>query len=86
MNDAAERKLALSHLWVAFIAFVVACFMGEYQVLERSGFIPALDSPSCLFCLGQYSWGTDGVCSNDLFYYGLWLLHRHDQLKATGME
>ena len=49
MNDAAERKLALSHLWVAFIAFVVACFLGEYQVLERSGFIPALDSPSVYF-------------------------------------
>jgi heme/copper-type cytochrome/quinol oxidase subunit 1 len=49
MNDAAERKLVLSHLWVAFIAFVVACFMGEYQVLERSGFIPALDSPSVYF-------------------------------------
>jgi cytochrome c oxidase subunit 1 len=49
MNDAAERKLALSHLWVAFIAFIVACFMGEYQVLERSGLIPALDSPTVYF-------------------------------------
>jgi len=49
MNDAAERKLALSHLWVAFIAFILACFMGEYQVLERSGLISALDSPSVYF-------------------------------------
>ena len=49
MNDAAERKLALSHLWVAFAAFIVACFMGEYQVLERSGFIAALDSPTVYF-------------------------------------
>lgn len=49
MIDAAERKLALSHLWVAFIAFVVACFMGEYQVLERSGLIPALESPTVYF-------------------------------------
>jgi cytochrome c oxidase subunit 1 len=49
MNDAAERKLTLSHLWVAFIAFILACFMGEYQVLERSGFIPALDSPTVYF-------------------------------------
>ncbi len=49
MNDAAERKLALSHLWVAFIAFILACFMGEYQVLERSGFIPALESPTVYF-------------------------------------
>ncbi|NOT12482.1 MAG: b(o/a)3-type cytochrome-c oxidase subunit 1 [Methylococcaceae bacterium] len=49
MNDASERKLILSHFWVAFIAFVVACFMGEYQVLERSGFIAAWDSPSVYF-------------------------------------
>lgn len=49
MNDAAEKKLALSHLWVAFAAFILACFMGEYQVLERSGFIPALQSPTVYF-------------------------------------
>jgi cytochrome c oxidase subunit 1 len=49
MNDAAERKLALSHLWVAFAAFIVACFMGEYQVLERSGLIPVLESPAVYF-------------------------------------
>ena len=49
MNDHATRKLALSHLWVAFAAFIVACFMGEYQVLERSGFIPALDSAPVYF-------------------------------------
>ena len=49
MNDATTRKLILSNFWVAFIAFIVACFMGEYQVLERSGFIPALDSPSVYF-------------------------------------
>ena len=49
MNDAVERKLALSHMWVAFGAFILACFMGEYQVLERSGFIDALDSPTVYF-------------------------------------
>ncbi|MGD0960070.1 MAG: cbb3-type cytochrome c oxidase subunit I, partial [Methylomonas sp.] len=49
MNDAIDRKLVLSHLWVAFIAFILACFMGEYQVLERSGFISALDSPTVYF-------------------------------------
>lgn len=49
MNDAAERKLVLSHLWVAFSAFIAACFLGEYQVLERSGFIPALDSAGVYF-------------------------------------
>ncbi len=49
MNDAAEKKLTLYHLWVAFGAFILACFMGEYQVLERSGFLPALESPAVYF-------------------------------------
>ena len=49
MDDSAARKLTLGHLWVAFIAFILACFMGEYQVLERSGFISALDSPTVYF-------------------------------------
>ncbi|MFZ4503041.1 MAG: b(o/a)3-type cytochrome-c oxidase subunit 1 [Methylovulum sp.] len=49
MNDTAERKLILCHLWVAFAAFIVACFMGEYQVLERSGLLPALESPTVYF-------------------------------------
>ncbi len=49
MNDNTETKLALSHMWVAFIAFILACFMGEYQVLERSGFIEALYSPTVYF-------------------------------------
>jgi len=42
MNDAVEKKLALYHLWVAFGAFLVACFLGAYQVLERSGFLPMI--------------------------------------------
>jgi len=49
MNDAVENKFILSHLWVAFGAFILACFMGVYQVLERSGFIEALASPSVYF-------------------------------------
>ena len=49
MNEAVENKFILSHLWVAFGAFILACFMGVYQVLERSGFIEALTSPSVYF-------------------------------------
>ena len=49
MIDASVKKLALSHLWVAFTAFIVACFMGEYQVLERSGFFPAIESAPVYF-------------------------------------
>ncbi len=49
MNDNTERNLALSHMSVAFIAFLLACIMGVYQVLERSGLFSSLDSPSMYF-------------------------------------
>lgn len=49
MNDLTVKRLALSHMWVAFGAFILACFMGEYQVLERSGLFEALDSPTVYF-------------------------------------
>ena len=49
MNDNTAKNLALSHMWVAFIAFILACFMGEYQVLERSGLFEVLNSPAVYF-------------------------------------
>ncbi|WP_428357619.1 b(o/a)3-type cytochrome-c oxidase subunit 1 [Methyloprofundus sp.] len=49
MNDVTAKNLALSHMWVAFSAFILACFMGEYQVLERSGLFDSLSSPSVYF-------------------------------------
>jgi cytochrome c oxidase subunit 1 len=49
MNDTAERKLALSHMWIAFGAFLIASFMGFYQVLERSGFLPIIESSRVYF-------------------------------------
>ncbi|MGZ4958127.1 MAG: b(o/a)3-type cytochrome-c oxidase subunit 1 [Methylomonas sp.] len=44
MDNAAERKLALYHFWVAFGAFALAAVMGLYQVVERSGFFGFLES------------------------------------------
>ncbi|MGY6275397.1 b(o/a)3-type cytochrome-c oxidase subunit 1 [Methylomonas sp. MgM2] len=44
MDNAAEKKLALAHLWVAFGAFGLAAVMGVYQVIERSGFFGFLES------------------------------------------
>ena len=49
MNDTTANNLALSHMWVAFVAFIVACFMGFYQVLERSGLFSFLESPTVYF-------------------------------------
>lgn len=44
MDNTVEKKLALAHFWVAFGAFAIACLMGGYQVIERSGFVPIVES------------------------------------------
>lgn len=49
MNDAALKRFVLGHFWVAFGAFGLACVMGFYQVLERSGIVPAIQSPAVYF-------------------------------------
>jgi cytochrome c oxidase subunit 1 len=49
MTDSGFKKLVLSHFWVAFGAFGVASVLGLYQVVERSGLIPALQSPKVYF-------------------------------------
>ena len=45
MLDKDTRTLALYHFWVAFGAFAVASLLGLYQVLERSGLVPFIQSP-----------------------------------------
>jgi cytochrome c oxidase subunit 1 len=47
-NDKAAG-LALANMWVGFIAFLAAAFMGLYQVAERSGMFPAIESPKLYF-------------------------------------
>ncbi len=36
-------KLSLANLWIAFITFALAAFMGLYQVAERSGLFPKIE-------------------------------------------
>ena len=57
--------LALTNMWVGFIAFLAAAFMGVYQVAERSGLFPAIESPALYFA----SVSTHGVLM------GLSLIH-----------
>ncbi len=49
MIDSQTRTLTLWNLSVAFAAFVVACFLGFYQVVERSGLFEFLKSESLYF-------------------------------------
>jgi cytochrome c oxidase subunit 1 len=43
------KSLSIANLWVAFIAFFAALFMGLYQVAERSGLFPEWESVSVYF-------------------------------------
>jgi cytochrome c oxidase subunit 1 len=49
MADNDTRNLVLANLWVAFGAFGLAAILGLYQVLERSGLITVIQSPSVYF-------------------------------------
>lgn len=47
-NDTAPA-LALANFWVAFTAFLAAALLGLYQVAERSGLFPSIESPAWYF-------------------------------------
>lgn len=49
MCDKETKKLILAHFWVAFGAFGVASLLGFYQVVERSGLLAVLKSPTLYF-------------------------------------
>lgn len=43
MMVAESNKLVLVNIWVAFVTFLLASFMGLYQVAERSGLFPSIE-------------------------------------------
>lgn len=49
MSDKSFRLFILSHFWLAFSSFGLACILGLYQVLERSGLFTVLQSPQVYF-------------------------------------
>ncbi|GAB4358332.1 MAG: b(o/a)3-type cytochrome-c oxidase subunit 1 [Methylohalobius crimeensis] len=49
MTDPHTRQLSIWNFGVAFSAFLIAAFMGFYQVVERSGIFPALESAKVYF-------------------------------------
>ena len=48
-NSDKAAGLSLANFWVAFIFFAVAVVLGVYQVAERSGLFPQLESPTLYF-------------------------------------
>ncbi|MEW6692229.1 MAG: b(o/a)3-type cytochrome-c oxidase subunit 1 [Pseudomonadota bacterium] len=43
------KSLGLSHMWVGFAALGLGLVMGLFQVMERSGFFPSLESTALYF-------------------------------------
>ncbi|MCU7958435.1 MAG: cbb3-type cytochrome c oxidase subunit I [gamma proteobacterium symbiont of Bathyaustriella thionipta] len=41
--------LSMANMWIAFIFFLVAAFLGLFQVVERAGLIPELETPVLYF-------------------------------------
>ena len=41
--------LGLANMWISFVAFAAACLLGVYQVVERSGLVPQVESPELYF-------------------------------------
>ena len=48
MHDQA-KGLALANMWVAFAAFLVAALLGVFQVVNRSGLFPSIESHALYF-------------------------------------
>jgi cytochrome c oxidase subunit 1 len=49
MSVQKTTTLSVANIWVAFAFFLVAAFLGVYQVAERSGLFPQLESPELYF-------------------------------------
>lgn len=49
MNDNNATMVSMASFWVAFIAFLAASLLGLYQVVERSGLFPSLESHELYF-------------------------------------
>lgn len=49
MIDSTTQRLTLFNLWIAFGSFALASVFGLYQVLERSGLFPFIQSPPVYF-------------------------------------
>jgi cytochrome c oxidase subunit I len=43
------RRLVLAHFWLAFIAFIIALFLGAWQMLVRSPLLPWIGDPELYY-------------------------------------
>ena len=43
------KRLVLAHFWLAFIAFIVALFLGAWQMLVRSPLVPWIGDPELYY-------------------------------------
>jgi cytochrome c oxidase subunit I len=43
------KRLVLAHFWLAFIAFLIALFLGAWQMLARSPFMPWVGNPELYY-------------------------------------
>lgn len=70
-------KLTLANIWVAFITFALAAFMGLYQVAERSGMFPKIEIIELYFRSVSSHGVIMGFVLTTFFIMGLgyWIIH-----------
>ena len=70
------ERLCLAHFWVAFAAFLVACFLGTWQMWVRSPLGRQCRHAGTVFHVGDGARRLDGLCADHLLHHGLWLFRR----------
>lgn len=70
-------KLSLLNLWIAFITFLLAAFMGLYQVAERSGLFPKIEVIELYYRSVSSHGVIMGFVLTTFFIMGLgyWIIH-----------
>ena len=83
MNANTFRSFILLHFWIAFGAFGLASVLGLYQVLERSGFVPVLESPDIYFASVSTHGVLMGFVLTTFFIMGFGYLVASTSLRMT---
>ncbi len=79
-------KISLVNLWIAFITFLLAAFMGLYQVAERSGLFPQIEVIELYYRSVSSHGVIMGFVLTTFFImgFGYWIIHTSLKTKIWG--
>jgi len=79
-------RLTLANLWVAFVTFFLAAFMGLYQVAERSGYFPKIEFIELYYRSVSSHGVIMGFVLTTFFImgFGYWIIHTNLKTEIWG--